>query len=59
MDEPIAFTTEMTPMIFDARGNGNGLIACTITGGHNNRITDYTALVMIRRKASGSENSKE
>ena len=29
---------------FDARGNGNGAIACTITGDHQNRVTDYTAL---------------
>ena len=30
---------------FDARGNGNGAIAPTITGDHENRITDYTAVV--------------
>lgn len=30
---------------FDARGNGNGDIAPTITGDHENRITDYTAVV--------------
>lgn len=29
---------------YDARGNGNGETAPTITGDHNNRITDYTAL---------------
>ena len=30
--------------IFDARGNGNGNIVSTLTGDHQNRITDYTAL---------------
>lgn len=32
---------------FDARGNGNGHIAPTITGDHNNRITDYSAVVVL------------
>ena len=31
---------------YDARGNGEGDIAPTITGDHNNRVTDYTALCM-------------
>lgn len=35
--------TEITK-IFDARGNGDGKTVPTITGDHNNRITDYTAL---------------
>lgn len=30
--------------VFDARGNGDGEIAPTITGDHENRITDYTAV---------------
>lgn len=38
---------------FDARGNGNGLISCTLTGGHESTITDYTALVI------GEEMSKK
>ena len=29
---------------YDARGNGGGSIANTLTGDHQNRITDYTAL---------------
>lgn len=33
--------------IYDARGNGNGKIALTITGEHENRITDYTSVVCI------------
>lgn len=31
--------------VFDARGNGSGEISPTITGDHENRITDYTAVV--------------
>ena len=30
---------------FDARGNGNGDISCTLTGDYANRVTDYTPLV--------------
>ena len=32
--------------IFDARGNGDGQIVPTITGDHENRITDYTAIAV-------------
>ena len=30
--------------VYDARGNGNGTIAPTLTGDHQNRITDYTGI---------------
>lgn len=30
---------------FDCRGNGNGFISNTLTGDHQNRITDYTSIV--------------
>ena len=30
--------------VYDARGNGGGTVAPTITGDHENRITDYTAV---------------
>ena len=33
--------------VFDARGNGNGLIAPTITGDHNRRASDYTAVCVF------------
>ena len=36
----------MNFLIFDARGNGGGGTAPTITGDHQNRITDYTAIVV-------------
>ena len=31
-------------VVFDARGNGDGAISPTLTGDHQNRVTDYTAL---------------
>ena len=31
--------------VYDARGNGNGKIVPTITGDHERRVTDYTAIV--------------
>lgn len=37
------------PEVFDARGNGNGEISPTITGDHQNRITDYTAIAMYNK----------
>ena len=33
--------------IYDARGNGGGVISPTITGDHQDRITDYTAIVVM------------
>lgn len=37
------------PIIFDARGNGDGRTCPTITGDHENRITDYTAIAIERK----------
>ncbi len=34
------------PVVYDARGNGDGQIVPTLTGDHENRITDYTALAV-------------
>lgn len=43
-------------LIYDARGNGGGGICPTITGDHQNRITDYTAIVIQKSdSSSGSE----
>ena len=42
-------TEARTPtLIYDARGNGDGEVASTITGDHQNRITDYTSIVVDR-----------
>lgn len=35
--------------IYDARGNGDGRTCPTITGDHENRITDYTAIAIERK----------
>ena len=42
------------PLIYDARGNGDGKISCTLTGDHESRVTDYTAVVMATGQ-SGAE----
>ena len=34
--------------VYDTRGNGGGETVPTITGDHNNRVTDYTCLVITR-----------
>lgn len=34
--------------VYDARGNGNGSTAATVTGDHESRITDYTNVVVHR-----------
>lgn len=40
--------TLFQPVVYDARGNGDGKIVPTITGDHENRITDYTAIAIER-----------
>ena len=37
---------EESNRIWDARGNGNGRLSATLTGDHDNRITDYTNVVV-------------
>ena len=41
--------TVFQPVVYDARGNGDGKIAPTITGDHENRIMDYTAIAIERQ----------
>ena len=45
-DKSYILNTVDRPAVYDARGNGNGDTAPTITDDHNNRITDYTALAI-------------
>ena len=33
--------------VYDARGNGDGKTVNTITGDHNNRVTDYSSVVCV------------
>jgi hypothetical protein len=40
----MASGTNQVPAVYDAWGNGDGKTVCTITGDHQNRVTDYTAL---------------
>lgn len=40
--------SEEQAYIYDARGNGEGLISPNLTGDHQNRITDYTAVIVQR-----------
>ena len=50
----IGYEEELSPIlsamgneaVFDARGNGTGVTAPTITGDHENRVTDYTAICL-------------
>lgn len=37
------------PIVFDARGNGGNNVVPTITGDHESRITDYTALAVEQK----------
>lgn len=34
------------PVVYDCRGNGEGQIAPTVTGDHQNRVTDYTGIAV-------------
>lgn len=42
-------------MVYDARGNGDGQTVNTITGDHNNRITDYSSVVCMATQQGGAE----
>lgn len=41
-----ATKANLVSLCYDARGNGDGETVSTITGDHENRITDYTALAV-------------
>ena len=47
------------PTVYDARGNGNGKVVPTLTGDHQNRVTDYTALTFATQSYSGKKESEE
>lgn len=34
--------------VYDARGNGDGKTANTLTGDHNNRVTDYSSVICLQ-----------
>ena len=58
--EDVSYTlnTIDRPAVFDARGNGNGETVPTITGDHENRVTDYTAVVMGGNLTRGETESR-
>jgi len=45
-NEQVLSADSTKSQVYDARGNGDGTISPTITGDHQNRITDYTAIVV-------------
>lgn len=46
--------TLFQPVVYDARGNGDGKIVPTITGDHESRITDYTAITIENKTVAGT-----
>lgn len=42
------------PLIYDARGNGDGITSPTMTGDHNSRVTDYTAITLHGDTVAGA-----
>jgi hypothetical protein len=49
-----------TPLVceaktWDARGNGEGDVVSTLTGDHENRITDYTSILCMATQQGGAE----
>lgn len=45
--------------VWDARGNGNGNLCSTLTGGHDNSITDYTNVVVQKVDPYLLENNQD
>ncbi len=48
----VAYTID-NPVVYDARGNGDGTHCPTLTGDHENRVTDYTANTVYRCQKFG------
>lgn len=42
------------PLIYDARGNGDGMTSPTMIGDHNSRVTDYTAITLQGDTVAGA-----
>lgn len=45
---PTSGQQQQTVLTYDTRGNGDGQVVNTMAGDHQNRVTDYTALVIQR-----------
>ena len=50
---------EESDRIWDARGNGNGRLSATLTGCHDNRITDYTNVVVQKESVFVKQSSDD
>ena len=57
-DKSYTLNTIDGPAVYDARGNGDGETAPTITGDHQNRVTDYTGLACGFPLGFRPENTK-
>ena len=42
------------PFIYDARGKDDGIMSPTMTGDHNSRVTDYTAIILQGDTVAGA-----
>ena len=46
-------------LIYDARGNGGGGTSPTIAGDHQDRVTDYTAIVVEKHESDSNVYGEE
>jgi site-specific DNA-cytosine methylase len=46
-------------VVYDARGNGDGTVAPTMTGDHQNRVTDYTGVVVTYSKSKRAQSATD
>lgn len=46
-------------VVYDARGNGDGTVAPTMTGDHQNRVTDYTGVVVTYSKSKRAQSTTD
>lgn len=51
-------TIDRPAVCYDARGHGNGSCAPTVTGDHQNRVTDYTGIVCMATQQGNAEICK-
>lgn len=58
-DDDVSFTlnTIDRPAVYDCRGNGDGETVPTLTGDHQNRVTDYTAITYQQTTGTLMANS--
>lgn len=52
-------TIDRPAVVYDARGNGNGETVPTLTGDHQNRVTDYTSVCVMAHGQSNAEITQD